>query len=66
MHCTEDFSTDVPLCRVFKNRVTYQSMDLRNPWIVLRKVAIDTLRNKVWICCAFHGLSTRYFAQSMD
>ena len=24
-----------------------QSMDLRNPWIVLRKVAIYTLRNKV-------------------
>ena len=41
-------------------------MDLRNPRIVLRKVAIDTLRNKVWICCAFHGLSARYFAQSMD
>ena len=42
-----------------------QSMDLRNPWIVLRKVAIDTLRNKVWICCTFHGLSAQYFAQSM-
>ena len=43
-----------------------QSMDLRYPWIVPRKVEIDTLRNKVWICCAFHGFSTRYIAQSMD
>ena len=41
-------------------------MDLYNPWIVLRKVSIGTLRNKVWICCAFHGLSGRYIAQSMD
>ena len=41
-------------------------MDLRNPWIVLRKVAINILHNKVWICCAFHGLSGRYIAQSMD
>ena len=40
-----------------------QSMDLRNPWIVPRNVSIDTLRNKVWICCAFHGLS-RCYAQS--
>ena len=43
-----------------------QSMDLRNPWIFLRKVLIDTLRNEVWIYCAFHGLSVRYIAQSMD
>ena len=42
-----------------------QSMDLRNPWIVLRKVAIYTLRNKVRICCAFHGFSSCY-AQTMD
>ena len=41
-------------------------MNLRNPWIVLRKVMIDTLRNKPWIICAFHGLSTLLFAQSMD
>ena len=40
-------------------------MDLRNPWIVLRKILIDTLHNKVWICCAFHGLPS-YYAQSMD
>ena len=39
-------------------------MNLRNPWIVLRKVMIDILRNKPWIICAFHGLSI--FAQSMD
>ena len=43
-----------------------QTMNLRNPWIVLRKVMIDTLRNKPWIICAFHGLSTLLFAQSMD
>ena len=41
-------------------------MDLCNPWIVPCKVAINTLCNKAWICCAFHGLSAWYFAQSMD
>ena len=35
-------------------------------WIVLYKVAIDTFRNKIWICCAFHGLSAWYFVPSMD
>ena len=34
-----------------------------NPWIGLRKVMIDALCN---IICAFHGLSTLLFAQSMD
>ena len=41
-------------------------MDLCSTWIVLRKVMIDSLRNKVSICCTFHGLSTQYFVQSMD
>ena len=41
-------------------------MDLCNPWIVLCKVSIDTLHNKIWICCAFRGLSVQYIAQSMD
>ena len=40
-------------------------MDLRNPWIVLRKVAIDTLYNKVCmdlLCIPWNV--PRYFAQS--
>ena len=41
-------------------------MDLCNLWIVLCKVSIDTLCNKVWICCAFHELSGQYIVQSMD
>ena len=42
-----------------------QSMDLRNPWIVLRKVAIDTLYNKVYMdLLCIPWIVPRYFAQS--
>ena len=43
------------------------SMNLRNPWIVLSKVVIDTLRNKVamdLLCIPW--IVRRYFAESID
>ena len=42
------------------------NVDLPNPWIVMHKVVIDTLHNKLWICSQIHGLSAWYLAQSMD
>ena len=39
-----------------------QSMDLCNPWIVLRKVSINTLRNKIRsVHCAKYGSSEQGF-----